>query len=1400
MSEEEEKPRAESGEEKHRVEKSIVKEDNDIFDEVFEGKKEKRVEQRIEETEEEEKEMNEKEGKELGGEEELIPIKEKKKKKEKEKKLKGVEGARQEMLQEKEKDKLKREIIKKALKSATIEPEIMEPEIEEVELEPEEISPEDIEGLGEKYLKEELGEKESEVELIEPATVPLRFLEYEAKNSVFIGRKKSVFQSYKDEAGLLIGRVEEDGKHKEKTVLLDGLNPHVIFVCGARGSGKCLTGDSLITLEDGSIIPIKELEYNNKRVLGLNHELKIVPLKKEGFYKRKVDKLFSLLLRSGREIKLTPEHPLLTINGWVQAQELKRKDSIATPRILNVFGNSKMKEGDVKLLAYFIAEGHLGNAFVLFSNQDKKIIEDFSKSIREFDENLRIEVHSKSWCYRIAQKKKGIDLRNIVRNEKGQFTNKGFVITQKSSLAKWFESIGLYGKLSKEKFIPEEILKLSKEQLALFLNRLFSCDGSIHKVSGSEKNWLISYASSSEKLIRQVQHLLLRFGIISKIKPKKTKFKEKIFDSFELVISSESVIKFIQEIGFFGIKELRQETAIKNMLEINRNPNIDTIPKDIWDIYRPKNWTATARAMGYSQKSLKSLHNAINYAPSREKLLKIAQIDENKGVQLIAESDIFWDEVVELKEIEGEEVYDISVPEYHNFIANDIIVHNSYVLGVIAEELALRNKNIGTIVIDPVGVFWSMRYPNKEEKELKELIEWNLMPQGLENLKVFVPEGIKAEIPRNTYDATFAVLPSMLSVEDWCLTFGMERFGPTGLLLDKVLKKIEHGYKTTEAKYIKAKKGNYSLEELIQCLETEEELNSKERGYKQDSIRALASRLEAAKNWGIFSEKGTPLSELSRENQLTVLDTSFLEDNVGALVIGILARRILSARKISTRKESAKKLKASMDEMLELEIPPTWLFIDEAHTLIPSGNVKTPATEALVEYVKQGRRPGCSIVFATQQPSAIDTKVLSQLDILISHKLVFDDDIKAIYKRIPTIIPFKYKKSNFIRTLPIGKALVGDRREETSRAFVLSIRPRISQHEGRDVEATSIESKMSEEQVQKLAVEMLISKLNREGEIELPQVNSLIDTLNSKYKTKVMLSSVLDALEDKMVSIDSEKIFLPSAIKKEEEIAERKELIEEKGIERGIEGKAEEMAEAFHSFPIRFSEERARRIAESARKKKKLGLIGREEQLKSLNLYYEKIFKIQYNDFNQRQEFFSNNCYVSSETGEFLHATDREFIESKGFSKVIPLGRDEASTLGRLIERKNLKELIGLGGISEEKAKKVLEELTRKGFVKKELKEGKASYFLNSQLELPPNPRHKIVNSLDELPLTEIKAGQVKKENFTESQVMQALQNYWPSIVIKKLSLILKPYFEAVLEEAGKERRLKIDAITGKII
>ncbi|MBI5884746.1 DUF87 domain-containing protein, partial [archaeon] len=845
----------------------------------------------------------------------------------------------------------------------------------------------------------------------------------------------------------------------------------------------------------------------------------------------------------------------------------------------------------------------------------------------------------------------------------------------------WLESIGIYGKLSPEKFIPKQVFNLSKPLISLFLNRLFSCDGTIHKLNKESNNWSIEYSSSSKLLASQVQQLLLRFGVLSRLQAKKMKLNGKEFKAFELVAYGENVIKFIKEIGFFGEKELRQENALTDMLGINRNPNTDTIPREVWQSFKPASWISIGRVLGYS--SPKSMHNTVRYAPSRDKLLRIAQVEENKGVQLLAESDIFWDEIIEAKELTGDfEVYDISVPEHHNFVANDIIVHNSYVLGVMAEELAIKNPNVGVIVIDPIGVFWSMKYPNKEERELKLLEDWKLKAQGLNNLKVFIPEGIKSQVPKETFNDTFAIPPSMLSADDWALTFGIDRFSPSGLLLDKVLRKVEQGFKTTNGKYVKAKNKSYEIDDLTDCLELEADINSRERGFKPDSVRALVSRLEAAKSWGIFSKEGTPLSELSREGQLTVIDTSFLEDNVTALVIGILARRILAARKIISRKEAVKQMKAlRVDDLLELEIPPTWLFIDEAHTLIPSGNFKTPASNSLIEYVKQGRRPGCSLVFATQQPSAIDTKVLSQLDIVIAHKLIFDDDIKAVFKRIPSLTLRRFKKPSFIKTLPIGVALTADRAEETSRAFIMRIRPRMSQHEGREAEAVERNEALPEEKAEALINSLVLEKLKTERLIEIKSLSRLIDALNAKYKSKAMLSSVLDFLESEGLIVSPDKVAL-SEQDLQEEVKEAEELKEEK-LEDSLEPEAlkheirkHSMPSAAYALPAKVKEAEALKLV-NAKRRKAFGLLA-SETVQELNFKYLPIYRLKIEAYGREEEFVSIDCFVNPLSREFIHLKNNKFVESKGFKALLDLNKTQINLLKEFNNNKKLS-LDGLG-------------------------------------------------------------------------------------------------------------------------
>jgi hypothetical protein len=180
----------------------------------------------------------------------------------------------------------------------------------------------------------------------------------------------------------------------------------------------------------------------------------------------------------------------------------------------------------------------------------------------------------------------------------------------RNNVVGFLKEVGLHGLRSAQKFLPDFVFSLPTGKMALFLNRLFTCDGSV------EASGKISYSSTSFLLVEQIQHLLLRFGIVS---TQRTKYLEGREYGAELTICSKAnVLRFIDEIGFFGEKAVRAETLRASLYNI---------------------WGAET--------------------------------------QLDRVGAILFDRIVSIEPTEVAPTYDLTIPETHNFIANDFVVHNS---------------------------------------------------------------------------------------------------------------------------------------------------------------------------------------------------------------------------------------------------------------------------------------------------------------------------------------------------------------------------------------------------------------------------------------------------------------------------------------------------------------------------------------------------------------------------------------------------------------------------------------------------------------------------------------------------------------------------------------------------
>ena len=83
---------------------------------------------------------------------------------------------------------------------------------------------------------------------------------------------------------------------------------------------------------------------------------------------------------------------------------------------------------------------------------------------------------------------------------------------------------GIWGSNARNKALPAEVFSLCNRQIALLLGRLWAGDG--HLGRRPRKSISAYYATASEKLARQVQHLLLRLGVVSRVRQLTFKYKE----------------------------------------------------------------------------------------------------------------------------------------------------------------------------------------------------------------------------------------------------------------------------------------------------------------------------------------------------------------------------------------------------------------------------------------------------------------------------------------------------------------------------------------------------------------------------------------------------------------------------------------------------------------------------------------------------------------------------------------------------------------------------------------------------------------------------------------------------------------------------------------------------------
>ncbi len=369
----------------------------------------------------------------------------------------------------------------------------------------------------------------------------------------------------------------------------------------------------------------------------------------------------------------------------------------------------------------------------------------------------------------------------------------------------------------------------------------------------------------------------------------------------------------------------------------------------------------------------------------------------------------------------------------------------SYTMGSLAEGLADMEpevaENLAFVLMDTMGVYWSMKYANEKEDEL--LKRWGLEGKGLD-VQIYVPGGFYNKYKEDGIPVDFPlyIQPRELSVEDWMQVFKLQ----SDNFISVIISKIVGDLLTTN--------NNFSIDDIINKINSYDRIDDKEK-------LTASMRFENTKNWGIFSTTATKIKDLLHGGKVTVIDYSPFVAlpggwEVKALVLGLISKKIFVERMLVRKNEEKQQISAKTQVVQELEeiddIPMPWLIVDEAHEFLPRGaDDEVPSSKALITILREGRQPGVSLILATQQPAKIHTDAITQSDIVLAHRITASFDLEALDK---IFLSYDSKGSKALfNSMPRTKGCAIIMDDKNERLHTMQVKPRISWHGGEDPNA-----------------------------------------------------------------------------------------------------------------------------------------------------------------------------------------------------------------------------------------------------------------------------------------------------------------------------------------------------------
>jgi DNA gyrase subunit A len=499
----------------------------------------------------------------------------------------------------------------------------------------------------------------------------------------------------------------------------------------------CVTGDTLVITNSG-LVPISQISQPGVE------DVSVRVLSKDGqtntaskWWDCGAFPTWSVRTQRGYEVTGTANHPLLVAaphasDGrvtltWKTIAELAVGDYVVLDRSTNLwpeqpvdlhpFYPSTLQKSRAKqhplpetlnedlafLLGALLAEGTFRDQVIEFTNTPGDFADCFIQSWRRVFPTCRL---------------------HIFEREPVSYGKKPFLQIQVVSqhVRAFIKALGLSGR-SAQRQIPEIILGSPRHVAAAFLRGLFEGDGAVEKSGRSLLR--LNLTASNRLMLRQVQTLLLRFGIVASLNEDRTRNMHRL-----LISGRGNLALFANEIGFISAVKNKALATVLDLHTGKALSHTDFIPY-LAEYVRVH--ATRGQREWLSKHNFDRTDHLVAALPRLTQVLSAAVVIE---IENLARQRYLFERIESIEYAGEQPVYSMRVDsECHSFVANGFVNHNTEAkLAAIADEL-LRDIDKDTVDFKP-------NYDNQTE-------EPTVMPARLPNLLLNGSTGIAVGMATN---------------------------------------------------------------------------------------------------------------------------------------------------------------------------------------------------------------------------------------------------------------------------------------------------------------------------------------------------------------------------------------------------------------------------------------------------------------------------------------------------------------------------------------------------------------------------------------------------------------------------------------------------------------------------